>query len=216
LQEPEALPLSLSSSPPITLRKMERKVVGILKKRYIKEVYLFDILIQKEERDLKGARDKIFAFFKSHLHRLHDFNGGMVTRKYENLALFKSLIDNPPSDTLVENYFYSITPSFMQTLSSAEVLKEHFQLTLKGLDHDFIADEPLFLFEEKNDQALIACCSTDEHFIHETKKRASSFSEGVVSTYLKVFDLHILGYMIPKSASVEKFLTLLKQEKLTV
>ena len=216
LQEPEATPLSLSSSPPITLRKMERKVVGILKKRYIKEVYLYDILIQKEGRDLKEARDKIFAFFKSHLHKLHDFNGGMVTRKYENLALFKSLIDSPPSDALMENYFYSITPSFMQTLSSAETLKEHFHLIIKGLEHDFLSDAPLVLFEEKNDQTLIVCCSPNEHFIEEIKKRTSSFSEEIISTYLKVFDLHISGYIIPKNAQVEKFLILLKQEKLTV
>ncbi|MCB1071679.1 MAG: hypothetical protein KDK96_01105 [Chlamydiia bacterium] len=216
LQEPEAPPLSLSSSPPITLRKVERKVVGILKKRFIKEVYLYDILIQKEGRSLKEARDRIFSFFKSQLHKLHDFNGGMVTRKYENLALFKSLIDTPPSDTLIENYFYSISPSFMQTLSSADVLKEHFQLILKALNHDFIDSEPLFLFDEKNDQALIVCCSHDERYIEEVKKRARSFSDGIVSTYLKVFDLHILGYMLPKNGQVENFLTLLKQEKLTV
>lgn len=216
LQEPEALPLSLSSTPPITLRKMERKVVGILKKRFIKEVYLYDILIQKEGRSLKEARDRIFSFFKSQLHKLHDFNGGMVTRKYENLALFKSLIDDPPSDTLIENYFYSISPPFMQTLSSAEVLKEHFQLILKVLNHDFLGDEPLFMFGEINDQALIVCGSKDEQYIDEMKKRALTFSEGVVSTYLKVFDLHILGYMLPKNSQVENFLTLLKQEKLTV
>lgn len=104
----------------------------------------------------------------------------------------------------------------MQTLSSADVLKEHFQLILKALNHDFIDSEPLFLFDEKNDQALIVCCSHDERYIEEVKKRARSFSNGIVSTYLKVFDLHILGYMLPKNGQVENFLTLLKQEKLTV
>ncbi len=81
---------------------MERKVVGILKNRYIKEVYLFDVMIQKKGKDLKRAREQIFAYFKSHLHKLHDFNGGMVTRKYENLAKFKELLEAPPQIFLLK------------------------------------------------------------------------------------------------------------------
>lgn len=216
LLEPETAPLSLSSTPPITLRKVERKVVGILQKRYIKEVYLYDILVLKEGRNLKEARDEVFSYFKPRLHNLYDFNGGMVTRKYENLALFKSLVDNPPSASLLENYFYSITPSFMQTLSPAEVLKDHFQLILKALDHDILGEEPLILVEEREDQALIVCCSSDELFIEQMKKKGGAYTEEGLSTFLKVFDLYILGYIIPKNAPIEKFLSLLKQEKLTV
>ena len=216
LQEPEALPLSLSSASPITLKKMERKVVGILKNRYIKEVYLYDVMIQKEGTDLKGARKQIFAYFKSRLHKLHDFNGGMVTRKYENLARFKELLKDPSSDFLVENYFYSISPSFMQTLTPPEVLKDHFKLFLKGLDLNFIGVEPLFLFKEVNDHALFVIGSPESSFIDQMKKKGNSFSEDLVSTYLKVFDLHLLGFILPKNTDIEKFLTLMEEEKLTV
>ncbi len=216
LHEPDALPLSFASSPPITIRKSERKVVGILKKRYIKEVYLYDVIIQKGERDLRSARRQTFAYFKSHLHKLHDFNGGMVSRKYENLATFKALLENPPSDFLVENYFYSITPPFMQTLTPPKVLKDHFNLFLKALDHDFQSGEPLFLEKRTDNYALFVICAPDGAAIEQIKANGGHFSEDLISTYLKVFDLHLLGFILPKSADIEKFFTLIREEKLTV
>lgn len=192
-------PLDLVSTPPVTIRKEERKVVGILSKRYIKEVYLYEMTIQKEGRDLAKARLDLFSFLKSHVPHLHDFNGGMVNRKYENLQKFKNLLQPPHHDSLVENYFYSISPPYLQSLTPPEVLKEHFELILKSLDREFIFEQMHILKKECKDHILIAIASSNEEDIERLRTKIPLGTDGVALSEVKVFDLHLLGLILPKT-----------------
>ncbi len=66
----------------------------------------------------------------------------------------------------------------MQTLTPPEVLKDHFKLFLKALDHNFIGDKPLFLFKEVNDHALFVISSPESSLIDQMKKKGTFFFRG--------------------------------------
>lgn len=212
LQTPEGTPLSFSSEGPITIRKSERKVVGILKNRYVKEIYLFDLALQKGQLDIKTGREKTFEFFKKKLKKLHDFNGGMIVRKYENLAAFKALLPLPYPDTLVENYFYSISPSFMQTLASPQILRKHFGMILPLLDDEPLGEGPLVIAEE----TMLLFVTKEEEFIKEMEKRVDSLSQGSFSTLIKKEGTYFFGVIFRKSEEAAHFLAEANLEKLTV
>ena len=191
--------LKLTSCPPITIRKQERKVAGILGKRYIKEIYLYEMKILKESRDIAKARADIFSFIRSHVYNLHDYTGGMVNRKYENLRAFKELLDDPLHDSLIENYFYSISPPYLQSLTSPQVLKDHFELFLVALDKDFLVEQTHIVKKDTESHTLIAIASVNEQEIDQIRERIPLGKNAIALTSLKVFDLHLLGLILPKS-----------------
>lgn len=212
LQTPDAPPLAFSSEGPITIRKSERKVVGILKNRYIKEIYLYDIALQKENLDIKHGREKIFDFFKKRLHKLHDFNGGMIVRKYENLSDFKALLPLPYPDVIAENYFYSISPSYMQTLAEPHLLMKHFLMILPHLDNELFGEDPLVLIEE----SMILLISRDAYLGREIEKKVGNLPQGAFSTRIKKEEIYFLGYVFRKNKDASYFLSQIAHEKLTV
>jgi len=191
--------LKLTSCPPITIRKQERKVAGILGKRYIKEVYLYEIKILKKARTIAKARADIFSFIRSRVYSLHDYSGGMVNRKYENLRAFKELLEDPLHDSLIENYFYSISPPYLQSLTSPEVLKQHFDLFLVALDQDFLVEQTHIMKKDTETHIFIAIASANESEIDQIRERIPLGKNAVALMSLKVFDLHLLGLILPKS-----------------
>jgi len=191
--------LKLISYPPITIRKQERKVAGILDKRYVKEIYLYEMKILKKSRDIAKARADLFSFIRSHVYNLHDYSGGMVNRKYENLRAFKDLLEDPLHDSLIENYFYSISPPYLQSLTSPEVLKQHFELFLTALDKDFLVEQTHIMKKDIDTHTLVAIASTNESEIDRIRERVPLGENDIALMSLKVFDLHLLGLILPKS-----------------
>lgn len=212
LQTPDGPPLSFSSEGPIAIRKSERKVVGILKNRYIKEIYLFDLAFQKENNEIKTAREKIIDFFKKKLKNLHDYNGGMVVRKYENLAAFKALLHIPEQDPLPEKFFYSITPPFMQTLTSPSRLKSHFEMITDALSAAPSSQDPQMIVKD----SMVLFATQDEGFLREMQKKKGSLPQGAFSTLVHHNETYFLGYLFQKKLERDHFLSTLEREKLTV
>jgi hypothetical protein len=197
--------LTLPNTAQMLVGKLERKVCGILNKRHLKETYLFDVYVKGVETIAEG-REKLLDFLKKNLHELHDYNEGMITKQYETLAALKNLLSDPFHDPLIENYFYSITPTFMQSLIPPEVLKEHFSLLLNTLDNDFLHEEGFIVSSTYDEYAFFMVCSTNAAFIDSLKELAYTFvpdPRELLSTYIKVFDLHALGFLFPNK-EIEK------------
>lgn len=198
IQKPHSPQLTLPNTAQMIVGKMERKVCGILNKRYLKEAYVFDVHV-KGEKSIAEGRQELLVYLKKNLHELHDFNGGVITKQYETLAAFKRLLSDPFHDPLIENYFYSITPSYMQSLIPPEVLKEHFNLLLRTLDTDFLSEENFLTSQTYGDYVLFIICSTESYIIDQLKESAQVFipdQDSLISTYIKVFDLHALGFLL--------------------
>ncbi|MGE0198375.1 MAG: hypothetical protein AB7N99_04185 [Simkaniaceae bacterium] len=207
IQKSDAPHLTLPNTAQIQVGKSERKVCGILNKRHLKEAYVFDIHVKGSAKIAEG-RQKLIQYLKNTLHELNDFNGGMISKQYETLAAFKNLLADPVHDPLIENYFYSLSPSYMQSLIPPEVLKEHFSLLLNALDHDFLYDEGFIVSRTQEDYALLMVCSTDPSLIDRLKELSYTFVPNpseLLTTYLKVFDLHALGFLLSPKEQEETF-----------
>lgn len=199
IQKSNTPPPVFPNTPQLTIGRWERKVCGILNKRYIKEAYVFDVKI-KDTQEIAEGRRLLVRFLKEHLPEIRDFNGGMITRQYETLAAFKKLLKDPMHESLVENYFYSITPSYMQSLIPPHILKEHFFLLSQIIDSEGFSKEHTLISKTHEDYALFMVCTTESSLVDSLKDVAYSFignSNDLFSTYLKVFDLHALGFLIP-------------------
>jgi len=207
IQKPDVPYLSLPNTAHVLTQKLERKVCGILNKRHLKEAYIFDVHVRGAKSIAEG-RQKLLQYLKKNLHELHDFNGGMIIKQYETLAEFKNLLSDPFHDSLIESYFYSITPSYMQSLIPPEVLKEHFSLLLNTLDNDFLYEEGLIVTAIHPPYALFLVFSTDLSLIDRLKELAYTFVQDpseLLSTNLKIFDLHVLGFLIPQEEIQTEF-----------
>ena len=198
LQKPEEKEIELFSTPPITVRKQERKVAGILEKRYIKEIYLYDVSILTDQKSIKEARKDLFQFIKKAIPNLHDYSGGTVSRKYENLKAFKSMLKTPLENSPIENYFYAITPPYMQSLTPPELLKEHFEIILKALELNFAIEKTHILKEETKNHILIVIASSDEKDLEELRKKVHLGKDDIAAFSLKALNLHFFGLILPK------------------
>lgn len=204
LQPESAAPLHFSSSPKLKIDKQERNVVGIIENRYIKEVYLFDVSLQEEE-SIAAMRHSILQTFKSYLPLIEDFNGGTHCRKYENLKKLKQLIHPPINDQFVENYFYSISPNYMQSLLPPSILKRHFDLLLESLNHDFVQGPAHSHQEIFRSHLLFTFASADIEEIEVIREKLLSYGDKITLSSLKIFDLQAIGCIVSDPLLIETF-----------
>ncbi|WP_194847766.1 hypothetical protein [Candidatus Neptunochlamydia vexilliferae] len=196
LQKPKAPTLFISSTPEMTIRNFERKVAGITKKRYTKEISLYEVLLPKKGHALAKARQKILSLLKATFHKVDDFDGGMICRKYENLAALKALLNNPLNDTLIENYFYGISPPFMQSLIDPHLLKGLFEMLL---------EEKSFSSKVTDEGALFSFSALHQKPLKEIEKKARAMDGEMGAVYLQRGKLYVLGLIVQNRGQIKNF-----------
>jgi len=119
------------------------KIVGVLRKKYQKEVTVFRVKLPKEgflrrdhTIDLYKARQTVVGELSLVIGEFRDFNGGMITKQNELLSSLKDLLVSsmPYDELLLENFFFSLTPVIMRTLLEPEALKRLFLMQLELLE----------------------------------------------------------------------------------
>jgi hypothetical protein len=127
----------------LTIRDHEVKNVGLLRKKYVKEANIFKVLLNKKKFlrkdftiDLFKARQALSSELNRIFKGIRDFNGGILSKQQEAFSALRALLKDAPShkDFLLENFFYSLTPSLHQSLATPSVLKALFLLTLEALE----------------------------------------------------------------------------------
>ena len=103
----------------------QSKVVGKVRKRYPKEANVFRLQIGKEDffrtnnsLDFYRARQEIYSYLENIIGEVRDFNGGLISKQNEKLNVLKNDLGDIGNYNLLllENFFYSITPSIMRNL----------------------------------------------------------------------------------------------------
>jgi oligopeptide transport system substrate-binding protein len=121
----------------------QERIVGMLRKRYRKEAYVFSVHMDKaaffrrdHSIDLYRARKRVVSFLSERFGAVRDYNGGLMLKQGELLSAVRQLLCDEPlnDDFLLENFFYSLTPVVMQTLLQPEQVKTLFLLLLESLD----------------------------------------------------------------------------------
>lgn len=184
------------------------RMVGILRKRYPKEANVFEIRMDKKQflrkdfsLDLYKARLCIISEITRLIGDVRDYNGGMIAKQHEVLSeLKKQLIqENIRNDFLLENFFYSLTPNYMQSLLSPSLLKQLFLMLLSVLEHDFNKDKFYMQTKIYDDYYLMmlgALQPSFNSFISETLESLLTSCHEFSHAFVNVYDITCVGFLL--------------------
>lgn len=184
------------------------KIVGSLRKRYPKEANVFEMHLEKSaflrkdySLDLYEARRSVFAELTKMLGDVRDYNGGMISKQNEVLTELKKLLlqINIHQDFLLENYFYSLNPAYMQSLLSPAILKKQFLTLLEALEHDY--NKNLFFLKTQvvDDYFLLvlgAINPTFKDFLSQKVEGMNLESTSLTSSFINAYDISCLSYLL--------------------
>lgn len=197
-----------SHPPTHEIHNHEEKIVGILKKRYTKEANIFDIRLDKKpflrpdySVDLYKARQSVILDLTEILGEVRDYNGGMISKQNEVLRELKTGLSarKIQSDFLLENFFYSVTPAYMQSLLSASILETLFLMLLEVLEHDFSIDRFYSSAQILDDTFLIMLGSTNQELIGAIEKEVELIKPDypdLTKAQAHTYEIHTLGYIL--------------------
>jgi hypothetical protein len=194
-----------SHSTELSLRDLETKQVGMLKKKHVKQANVFKVSLNKKKFlrkdfsiDLFKARQALSSELSKIFKGIRDFNGGILSKQEEAFSALRNLLkDIPPyKDLLLENFFYSLTPPLQQSLILPSVLKSLFLLTLEAFEGNYKMAPYFFKTLHLEDQLLIIIGSPNHRLKDVLCSAVSSLhipscdlSYAQVSSY----EIHCLG-----------------------
>ncbi len=184
------------------------KMVGFLRKKYPKEANVFEVHLDKTaflrkdySLDLYEARRSVFSELTKMLGDIRDYNGGMISKQNEVLTDLKKLLlqINIHQDFLLENYFYSLNPTYMQSLLSPAILKKHFLMLLEALEHDYNKNIFFLKTQVVDDYFLLvlgAINPTFKDFISQCVESMNLESVSLTSSFVNAYDISCLSYLL--------------------
>ena len=153
-----------------SIRVLEIKKVGTLRKRYHREASVFHIAVAKKpymrkdfSLDLFKARQQVIVKLEELFGPIRDYNGGLLAKQHEvYFELHKSLSPyQKTQDYILENLFYSLTPVITRSTLPLVALRHLFCATLAVADHDFTS-HPSFLHIETIEECILILFATPE------------------------------------------------------
>lgn len=150
--------------------------VGMLRKKYTKEANLFALEVEtrlflrkNNSVDLPRARSYIVQALEKLLGPFRDYNGGFLLKQKEQLDSIKKQLGPMVEryEFLIENLFYSITPSIMQTLISPQLGKAVGYLFIRLLQQDLLSEEDFILEIEKIGQDQVIAIKAGNYKLKE-------------------------------------------------
>lgn len=88
--------------------------------------------------DLSRARTVISAILSEAIGEYRDYNGGTLVLRQDAFASFKKGY-RESEDSILERFFYSVEPAFMQTVMDSILLKNGYALLKSVIERDFDA-----------------------------------------------------------------------------
>ncbi len=211
VNKPEDIPLlkifkKFKSS--VTFSEHEVKSVGCLRKKYPKEANIFEMQLEKKtflrkdfSVDLNAARRFIYNTLCEMVGEVRDYNGGMISKQGEVLNALKKLLlqINIHNDFLLENFFYSLTPNYMQSILKPTVLKKLFLIVLEALEHDY-SKNMFFLktqiFEDFFLLTIGAVNPTFKEFIEQKLEPLDLQPSSLTSSFFNIYEISCLSYIL--------------------
>ena len=128
--------------------------VGVLRKKYHKEASIFSLEIENSlflrknhSVDLLRARNYVVKVLEKMIGKFRDYNGGFLFKQNERLEAIKSDLGSKgvQYEFLLENLFYSITPSIMQASMPQLGGKLLFDLFLEAIEAELTKSDECLL-----------------------------------------------------------------------
>lgn len=211
LKKPEERCLKETFQNSTTLLKFyehDIRLVGILRKRYPKEAHILEVRLDKKQflrkdfsLDLHKARLCVISEVTRLIGDVRDYNGGMIAKQYEVLTALKALLiqENVYNDFLLENFFYSLTPKYMQSLLSPHLLKKFFEMLLEILEHEFAKDIYHINSQVHEQYFLLMIGAVDTSFkkiVHGLIEDLLTSSHEISYASINVYDISCVGFVL--------------------
>lgn len=194
---------------------IEKSQIGILRKRYPKEVNVFKVSLEKSSfyrknfsLNLQQARYFVSKELKKIIGNFRDYNGGMMGQQKDALDALKRYLPffGIEKELFLENFFYSIKPVVMQSILDPNILKNLFLLFLK-----------ISSFQLKKDEFVLSTISMQKYLIIAIGSSSNSLRENLLSkieklgltpsdlthSYIERKKIFCIGYIL-KSQDLEK------------
>lgn len=191
------------------------KDVGLLRKRYKKEAHVFEMHLQKKcflrkdfSVDLNEARKFVYEALTDMFGELRDYNGGMISKQSEALNNLKKLLlqIDIRNDFLLENFFYSLSPKYMQSIHKPHILKKLFLIVLETLEHNYVNDL-YYLKTQIVDQYLLvtigAINPTFKELLEQRLECLELEPSALTSSYINVYDISCVSFILKFNDSDE-------------
>ncbi|MCF7851745.1 MAG: hypothetical protein K9M07_00720 [Simkaniaceae bacterium] len=189
------------------IENYELKSMGLLRKRYMKEANVFEVYLDKKHflredfsLDLYEARRVVYDGITKVIGEIRDYNGGMISKQNEALQELTKLLaqDNIQNDFLIENYFYSLMPVYMQSVLPPRILKKQFIMLLQATEHDY-THQPYFMQMQIVDNYFILMLGSMnpsfKEVIKDSIERAQFDSSSLTSSAISPHDIFCFGYL---------------------
>ncbi|MCP5492029.1 MAG: hypothetical protein H7A40_03170 [Chlamydiales bacterium] len=183
------------------------KIVGNLRKKYPKEANVFEMRVDKHlylrgdnSIDLYRARQAVMGQLVDLVGEVRDYNGGMISKQTEALEELRSLLkpEAISNDFLLENFFYSTVPTYMQSVIPVDQYRTLF-LFLNTIAENPSREQPYQMqYSIKEEFCIIAIGAVDSTFkenialaIDQLNIRAPE----ICVTSVRIYDLFCVGYL---------------------
>ena len=186
----------------------EVKIVGMLQKSLPKEANVIEMHIEKKDFlrkdfsvDLYEARRFIYHSLSEMIGEVRDYNGGMIAKQTEVLSELKKILLqlNIRNDFILENFFYSLTPKYMQSILSPFILKKIFLLVLEIIEHDY-KDHVFFMKTQiVEDFFLLSIGAVNpsiKEFIEGKIASLNIDSSKLTISYVNIYEISCLSFLL--------------------
>ncbi|MFA6119220.1 MAG: hypothetical protein WCT85_02575 [Parachlamydiales bacterium] len=203
------------------------KKVGVVRRKYLKEANVIRVSLESAQYlrsdntvDINRARQDVLVELNNLFGEVRDYNGGMIHKQNESYKLLKSQLGEIGNhyDSLLEKYFYSITPAEMTAIVKQEVLKDLFLMLINAIKREEtrIKKHSDFLFKQGLKQMYIVIPLYDPNIRKKIKDDIDNMnilSSEIISFYLTSHDISYLGCVLlsEEKAKQKMLLDIIKQ-----
>lgn len=185
------------------------KKVGIIRRKYLKEANIFRVFLESSKYlrsdhtiDINKARQDILNELIRMFGEVRDYNGGMICKQNEAYVLLKDILGEIGKhyETLLEKFFYSITPAEMTAIVKPDILKNLFLMLINAIKREEtrIKKHSDFLFKQEIKHLYVMIPIYDQNkkiLIKESIEALNIFSSEMISFNLTSHDIPYLGYV---------------------
>lgn len=148
------------------------KIVGHIKRKYVKEANVFYVRLDKQKflrkdhsLDLYKARQSVLDELYRVFDDVRDYNGGMIAKENELFSSLKKSLkakEDGFSELVLENFFYGITPVIMRSMLEVKVLETSFLVLKDHLEATFSLNDGYILNFSYQNKYVFACIGSKD------------------------------------------------------
>jgi hypothetical protein len=184
------------------------KMIGMLRKRYVKEAHVFRLKFSKKgfirengAIDLNKARQLVVDEMTAIIGEFRDYNGGMICKQNELLYSLRNCLKGIKySDLMLENFFYALMPIDMRALLDSMTLARLFIMLLEVIDEGLFKIESILFRSRKHENIqLIIASVLSLKAKEQLLNLASSLNlknDSLVYSYIHVYDVPYFCYIL--------------------